>query len=56
MAEFKYEPTFQYGADDTAYRLLTRDGFSTAEFGGRRRSSTSRSSCVRRISNSFAKS
>jgi fumarate hydratase class I len=35
MSTFTYEPTFQYGTDDTAYRLLTRDGVSRIEIGGR---------------------
>src|SRR5580700_5004414 len=34
MPNFEYEPTFQYGQDDTPYRLLTRDGISTADFAG----------------------
>jgi fumarate hydratase class I len=35
MSNFNYEPTFQYGSDDTTYRLLTQDGVAVAEFGGR---------------------
>jgi fumarate hydratase class I len=35
MPTFNYEPTFQYGDDETAYRLLTREGVTTVEFGGR---------------------
>ncbi|HLL90011.1 MAG TPA: fumarate hydratase [Tepidisphaeraceae bacterium] len=35
MPSFSYEPTFQHGADDTAYRLLTRDHVSTVEAAGR---------------------
>jgi fumarate hydratase class I len=35
MPTFTYEPTFQYGSDDTAYRLLTAEGVSTVEFAGR---------------------
>ncbi|CAN5402374.1 fumarate hydratase [soil metagenome] len=35
MPPFKYEPTFQYGQDDTAYRLLTTDGVSTVDLAGR---------------------
>src|SRR6185295_17114385 len=35
MPAFSYEPTFQHGADDTPYRLLTTDFVSAAEFGGR---------------------
>ncbi|MBQ6406106.1 MAG: fumarate hydratase, partial [Prevotella sp.] len=33
--EFKYAPMFQMGKDDTKYRLLTKDGVSTAEFEGK---------------------
>ncbi len=36
MPPFKYEPTFQYGSDDTTYRLLSKEGVSTVEFNGRR--------------------
>ena len=36
MAGFVYEPTFQYGTDDTEYRLLTRDHVSVVEIGGRK--------------------
>ena len=36
MAGFVYEPTFQYGTDDTEYRLLTRDHVSVVEVGGRK--------------------
>jgi fumarate hydratase class I len=32
---FTYEPTFQYGEDSTPYRLLTKDGVSTVDVGGR---------------------
>jgi fumarate hydratase class I len=35
MATFNYEPTFQYGSDDTQYRKLTADGVSTLEIGGK---------------------
>ena len=35
MSDFKYEPMFQYGTDDTRYRLLTRDFVTTVEAGGR---------------------
>ncbi len=35
MPDFQYEPTFQYGADDTPYRLLGSDGVSTIEAAGR---------------------
>jgi fumarate hydratase class I len=35
MATFNYEPTFQYGSDDTHYRKLTTDGVSTLEVGGK---------------------
>ena len=33
--EFKYAPMFQMGEDKTEYRLLTKDGVSTAEFEGK---------------------
>ncbi|HUJ74248.1 MAG TPA: fumarate hydratase, partial [bacterium] len=36
MAEFTYFPAYELGADQTAYRLLTRDGVSTASFEGQR--------------------
>ena len=36
MPEFHYEPTLQLSDDDTAYRLLTRDGVSVIEAAGRR--------------------
>ena len=32
--EFKYAPMFQVGEDKTEYRLLTKDGVTTAEFEG----------------------
>ena len=32
---FKYAPMFQVGKDDTEYRLLTKDGVTTAEFEGK---------------------
>src|SRR4029453_17602402 len=32
---FTYEPTYQVGDDTTAYRLLGRDGVSTADLGGK---------------------
>ncbi len=35
MASYTYEPTFQYGSDDTTYRQLSRDGVSTVDVGGR---------------------
>ena len=35
MAEFIYEPTFQYGDDDTEYRLLSRDHVTQVECNGR---------------------
>lgn len=35
MAEFTYEPTFQYGEDDTEYRLLSRDHVREVEVNGR---------------------
>ena len=33
--EFKYSPMFQVGKDNTEYRLLTKEGVSTAQFEGR---------------------
>lgn len=33
--EFKYVPMFQLGKDNTEYRLLTKEGVSTAEFDGK---------------------
>ena len=33
--DFKYAPMFQMGKDDTEYRLLTKEGVSTAEFEGK---------------------
>ena len=33
--DFKYAPMFQVGADKTEYRLLTKEGVSTAEFEGK---------------------
>ncbi|HBN46846.1 MAG TPA: fumarate hydratase, partial [Prevotella sp.] len=33
--DFKYAPMFQVGKDDTEYRLLTKEGVSTAEFEGK---------------------
>jgi fumarate hydratase class I len=33
---FQYEPTFQYGHDDTAYKLLTMDFVSLVDCGGRK--------------------
>ena len=33
--EFKYAPMFQLGKDTTEYRLLTKEGVSTAEFEGK---------------------
>ena len=33
---FKYQKMFPMGADDTQYRLLTKDYVSTAEFEGRK--------------------
>ncbi|MEI8195636.1 MAG: fumarate hydratase, partial [Phycisphaerae bacterium] len=35
MADFHYEPTFQYGHDDTQYRLLTKEHVSVVKLGGR---------------------
>ena len=32
--EFKYAPMFQMGKDDTEYRLLSKEGVSTADFEG----------------------
>ena len=46
--EFKYAPMFQVGEDKTEYRLLTKDGVTTAEFEGKQivsRPSTMWSSC-----------
>lgn len=34
--EFKYAPMFQVGKDDTEYRLLSKEGVTTAEFEGRK--------------------
>ena len=33
--EFKYAPMFQVGEDKTEYRLLSREGVTTAEFEGK---------------------
>ena len=33
--EFKYAPMFQLGKDNTEYRLLTKEGVSTAKFDGK---------------------
>ena len=35
-ATFAYEPTFQLGKDHTPYRLLTKEGVSTVDVGGRK--------------------
>jgi fumarate hydratase class I len=35
MTPFIYEPTYQLGHDDTAYRLLSKDGVSTTTLDGR---------------------
>jgi fumarate hydratase class I len=35
MPTFTYEPTFQYGSDDTQYRLVSKDGVSVVEAAGR---------------------
>ena len=35
IPEFKYEPMFQLGRDETKYRLLTRDYVATTEFEGK---------------------
>ena len=32
--EFKYAPMFQVGEDKTEYRLLSKEGVTTAEFEG----------------------
>src|SRR5574344_2887159 len=34
-SDFKYAPMFQLGKDDTQYRLLTKEGVSTATFEGK---------------------
>ena len=34
QVEFKYQKMFPLGADDTKYRLITKEGVSTAEFEG----------------------
>jgi fumarate hydratase class I len=36
MADFHYEPMFRLGKDATEYRLLTKDGVSSATFEGQR--------------------
>ena len=33
--EFKYAPMFQVGEDKTEYRLLSKEGVTTAEFEGK---------------------
>ena len=33
--EFKYAPMFQVGKDETKYRLLSKEGVTTAEFEGK---------------------
>ena len=33
--EFKYEPMFQMGKDETEYYLLTKDGVSVSQFEGK---------------------
>ena len=35
MANFKYAPMFQLGEDKTEYRLLTKEGVTTAQFEGK---------------------
>jgi fumarate hydratase class I len=35
MPNFTYEPPFQYGSDETPYRLLSNEHVSTVEVGGR---------------------
>ena len=34
VVDFKYAPMFQVGKDDTEYRLLTKEGVTTADFEG----------------------
>ncbi|MCC7406821.1 MAG: fumarate hydratase [Phycisphaeraceae bacterium] len=36
MPGFAYEPTYQYGSDDTTYRLLTKDHVKEVELNGRK--------------------
>jgi fumarate hydratase class I len=36
MTDFRYQPLFELGEDDTPYRLLTDDGVQVVEAGGRR--------------------
>ena len=33
--DFNYAPMFQKGKDETEYRLLSKEGISTAEFEGK---------------------
>ena len=33
--DFKYAPMFQIGEDKTEYRLISKEGVSTAEFEGK---------------------
>ena len=33
--DFKYAPMFQLGEDKTEYRLISKEGVSTAEFEGK---------------------
>ena len=35
VPEFKYAPMFQLGEDKTSYRLLSKEGVSTASFEGK---------------------
>ena len=35
MTTFAYESTFQYGSDETSYRLLSKDHVSTIDVDGR---------------------
>ena len=35
VVDFKYAPMFQLGEDKTEYRLLTKEGVSTADFEGK---------------------
>lgn len=36
--DFKYAPMFQLGEDKTEYRLISKEGVSTAEFEGKQSS------------------
>ena len=35
IPDFKYAPMFQLGEDKTEYRLISKEGVSTAEFEGK---------------------